>query len=139
MRVGFVRTVPEGPIAWKPSGGRGSRTGARADPVGGFGRVGRSDEVSLRRKRYNLWVCMGGILESIHARGASNVLVDLREVVGHIEAQSILSDGRRVGRLPTRTHGRDGLQVCLAIPQGGIKDAGEPSTAHVIFFKGWCP
>ena len=93
------------------------------------------DEVSLRRKRYNLWVCIGGILESIHARGASNVLVDLREVVGHVEAQSILPDGQRVGRLPTRTHGRDGLQVCLAIPHGGIKDAEEPSTAHVVSFK----
>ena len=93
------------------------------------------DEVSLRRKRYNLRVCMGGILESMCARGASNVWVDLREVVGHVEAQSVLPDGRRVGRLPTRTHGRDGLQVCLAIPQGGIKDAGEPSTAHVVSFK----
>ena len=43
------------------------------------------DEVSLRRKRYNLRVCMGGILESRHAKGVSNVLVDLREVVVQVE------------------------------------------------------
>ena len=63
------------------------------------------DEVFLRRKGYSLRVCMGGVLESMYDRRKIDVWVDLTKVAIHVEAQSVLPDGRRVRRPPARIHG----------------------------------